>query len=122
MWKWMNERAQMPRFVWIGVLLILVAIAYQIFMAKSLLINLQDRTLQVARAEASVAEKEKKIIEVADQTLEQLERLKAHVSPAERDRFTAAQMTLRDDVKRPVFRGPLVPPDELFGPREAATK
>ena len=102
---------KMPMFVWVGVLAIFLAIAYQIVMAKNLIIDLNDRTIEVERAEKAVAEKEavvekkeKKVVEVADRAINHLERLKATVPPAERDRFSVAQMTLRDEVRKPILR------------------
>lgn len=94
----------MPMFVWVGVLAILLAIAWQILTAKNLLIDLNDRTIQVARAERDVAEKEKKVVTVANDTIELLERLKTAAPPPEKDRFSAAQMTLRDEIRRPILR------------------
>jgi len=102
MWNWLAEKVQMPRFVWMGVLLILVAIAYQIFRAQSLLINLNDRVLQVARAEKEVADSKQKVIEVTDSAIDELERLK-RTTPEAREKFSAAQMVLRDDVKKPLI-------------------
>lgn len=106
-----TERTRMPMFVWVGVLAILLALAWQIFTAKNLLINLNDRTIQVAKAEREVAEKEsavvekeKKVVTVANDTIELLERLKTAAPPPEKDRFSAAQMTLRDEIRRPILR------------------
>lgn len=102
MWNWLTEKCTMPRFVWLGVLIVLLGLAYQVFRAGSVIINLQDRSLEVARAEARVAEKEKMVIEVADDTIQELEDLKkAH--PEGRDRFETAQMALREGVKEPIL-------------------
>jgi len=107
----LTERTKMPMFVWVGVLAIFLAIAYQIVMAKNLLIDLNSRTIAVERAEKKVAEKEavvekkeKKVVEVANDTIDILERLKTAAPPPDRDRFSAAQMTLRDEIKKPILR------------------
>lgn len=115
MWQWLNEKAQMPRFVWVGVLVILLALAYQILRANSLVINLQERSLAVARAEAEVAAKEQKVIEAADSTIAELERLKTEApQPELREKFEVAQMALRDDVKNPLMKKEIPPHLEKF--------
>lgn len=118
MLNWLTEKVQMPKFVWIGVLLIFVAIAYQIFTAKNLLIDLNDRTLKVAHAERSVAKKEKRVIEIADNTIDHLERLKKDV-PEACEHFSMAQMAIREDVKKPLLREKL--PEGDFDWRGTAT-
>ena len=114
LWEWLGERAQMPRFVWFGVLLILIAIAYQIFTARSLIINLRERSLEVEKAEAEVAVRREKVIEVADSTIAELEKLKAVAPPPEREKFTAAQTTIREDVKNPLLDKKVPPHLEEF--------
>lgn len=102
------ERTRMPVFVWVGVLAILLAIAWQILTAKNLLIDLNDRTIAVAKAEREVADKERTVVDVAHRTIEELERLKAATSqPEAREKFSAAQMTLRDEVRKPILRPPV---------------
>jgi hypothetical protein len=104
MWEWLSERTKMPKFVWFGVLAIMLAVAWQIFTAKNLLIDLNDRTLKVAHAERHVAEKEKRLVEVSDAAIEHLEELKTKAPhPEARDKFHVAQMAIRDDVKRPLI-------------------
>lgn len=98
-------------FVWVGVLAVLLALAWQILTARNLLIDLNDRTIQVAKAEREVVEKEKKVVMVANETIDVLERLKSSAPPVEKDRFSAAQMTLRDEVRRPILR-PTLPGKE----------
>jgi hypothetical protein len=104
MLQWLIEKVQMPKFVWVGVLLILVAIAYQIFTAKNLLIDLNDRTLKVAHAEKEVAEKKEHLITVSDAAIERFEKFKVDTPhPEAREHFSAAQMTIREDIKRPLL-------------------
>ena len=115
MWKWLSEKSQMPKFVWFGVLFILIAIGYQIFRAQHLLINLSDRSIEVARREKDVAEKEKRVVEIADRTINHLEEFKKTApTPEARDKFAHAQHAIRDDVKNPLMRTKLTPPEELF--------
>ena len=107
MLQWLAEKVQMPKFVWLGILLILVAVAYQIFTAGHLVINLQERSLEVAKAERHVAEKEKRVIEIADNTIGHLEKLKEDAPhPEARERFHVAQIAIRNDIKKPLLRDP----------------
>lgn len=104
MWTWLTEKCQMPKFVWIGVLLIMVAVAYQIFTAKNLLIDLNDRTLQVAHAEKEVAAKKEHLIRMSDATIEHLEKAKDETPHMEvREHFSAVQRTIHEDIKRPLL-------------------
>jgi hypothetical protein len=103
MWKWLSEKAQMPRFVWLGVLAIMLAIAWQIATARNLFIDLHDRTLKVAHAERAVAEKEKAVYKAADETIDHLETLKRDARPEMKRKYSAAQMSIRDKVKKPML-------------------
>lgn len=120
--SWLGERAQMPKFVWLGVLLILIAIAYQIFVARNLVIDLREQRLEIERAEAEVVAKREQVIEVADTAIAELERLKTESpEPEVREKFSAAQMAIREDVKNPLL-DKKVPPhleDLIKGIREA---
>ena len=93
----------MPKFVWLGVLVLLLALSYKVLDAGHILINLNERSLEVAKAERHVAEKEKRLVEVADVAIGHLERAKIMASPAERPSLEMAQMAIRDDVKKPVM-------------------
>jgi len=105
MWKWLIEKCQMPKFVWLGVLLILVAIAYQIFMAQNLLIDLNDRTVEVVRAEKEVAAKKDHLIKMSDSTIERLEKAKKTIpTPDVREHFSAVQRSIREDIKGPLLK------------------
>ena len=109
MWKWLSEKTKMPKFVWFGVLAILLAISWQIFTAKNLLINLNDRTLEIARAEKEVAAKKDHLLRVSDATIEHLEKAKNETSrPEARDHFSAVQRTIREDIKRPLLEKGMV--------------
>jgi F0F1-type ATP synthase membrane subunit b/b' len=101
-YAWLTEKCTMPRFVWFGVFLVFLGLAYQVFRAGSIIINLQERSLEVARAEAEVAEKEKRVLEVADDTIKELEELK-RTAPEREMRFEVAQMALREGVKDPIL-------------------
>jgi hypothetical protein len=111
MWTWLTEKCQMPKFVWIGVLLILAAVAWQIFTAKNLLIDLNDRTLKVAHAEKAVrvaqgevTAKKEHLLRVSDDTIERLEKAKSETRhPAVREHFSAVQRTIHEDIKRPLL-------------------
>jgi hypothetical protein len=113
MLQWLSEKVKMPRFVWvmtgIGFTLILVAIAYQIFTAKDLLIDLNDRTLKVAHAERAVAEKKDHLLRMSDATIEHLEKAKEETPHLEvREHFSAVQRIIRDDVKKPLLEKNMV--------------
>ena len=104
MWKWLTEGCKMPKFVWLGVLVFLLALSYKIITAGHVLINLNERSLEVAKAERYVAEKEKRLIEVSDQAIEHLEKAKTEAPPSARPKFEIAQMAIRDDVKKPMMK------------------
>lgn len=104
MWEWISEKTKMPKFVWFGVLAILLAISWQIFTAKNLLIDLNDRTLKVAHAEKTVAEKKDHLLKMSDATIEHLEKAKTEMPhPEVRDHFSAVQRSIREDIKRPLL-------------------
>jgi hypothetical protein len=113
MWEWLTEKSKMPKFVWVGVLLILVAIAYQIFRAQHLLIDLNDRTLEVVRREESVADKEKHVLSVAGRAIEELERVKTSAPPTVREKFSVAQRAIRKDVREPLLKKHSIPVKKL---------
>lgn len=99
-----TERTKMPVFVWAAIALFILGLTYKVITAGHVLINLNERSLEVAKAERKVSDREKKVVEVTDTAIEHLEKLKASVPPPEREHFSAAQMTLRDEVRKPILR------------------
>ena len=103
--EWLAEKSKMPKFVWLGVLLILVAVAYQVFTAKHLLINLSDRSIEVAKRERDISDKEKRVVDIANTTIEKLEGFKKTAPTTEaREHFSMAQHAIRTDVRNPLIR------------------
>lgn len=103
MWEWITEKCKMPKFVWLGVLAFLLALSYKVVTAGHVLINLNERSLEVVKAERKVAAREKHLLEVSDEAIEHLEKAKKEAPPEVRPKIEIAQRTIREDIKRPVL-------------------
>ncbi len=111
--EWLTTKAQMPHYVWLSIMFILVAIGIKILIAKDLVIEANEQ-LQLAICTHQEAEAHKKAVEeIAESTIIELEDMKDSVSPEAREVFSAAQMRIKDidkllpGIEQPVFGGAL---------------